>query len=388
MFQVVRFNLKSGFQFDLEAVSTEGRVCYNDLGGCLSNYEVAKNYKSDVLALAGMRSNFPIKCFKTMDTMQDTKKGALKTGEFCNFNCSIAIGRYDFWYSKERSVAMHENMNIAIFEVDESFYSLHFVFSSPSSITVPRCLRRSSLGLPSAEQDNCCEWSGVTCNNQKGGHVTELDLMSCGLVGEISHSLVNLTYLNYLDLSGNSFHGTIPTFIGSLTHLRSLLLGGNNLNGTIPRSIGSLTELWYLDLSSNSFHGTIPPEFGNLTNLQWLLLSYAGRCRFENLEWLSNLSHLEELHMDGISLAKTNHWVGVILSLRKLSVLSLSGCELSQVTSSSSSFAGAAASSSSSSSSSSSAASAFAAASTSASTSSASAGATSSASASEAESEA
>ncbi|CAH1452708.1 unnamed protein product [Lactuca virosa] len=35
--------------------------------------------------------------------------------------------------------------------------------------------------------------------------------------------------------------------------------------------------------------------------------------------------------MDGISLAKQNHWVEVILSLRKLSSLSLRGCELSQV---------------------------------------------------------
>ncbi|KAL7597474.1 hypothetical protein Lser_V15G29313 [Lactuca serriola] len=210
------------------------------------------------------------------------------------------------------------------------------------------------LSTWTAEQDNCCEWSGVTCNNQTG-HVTELEIVSCGLVGEISHSLVNLTYLNLLDLSSNSFHGTIPTIISSLTQLRYLDLGGNNLNGTIPRSIGSLTqlrnlslssnslygtiprsigsltELKYLDLSSNSLYGAIPPEFGNLTNLQYLYLSYVGMCRLENLEWLSPLSHLEGLAMDGISLAKTNHWVDVFLSLPKLSLLSLSGCELSQV---------------------------------------------------------
>ncbi|XP_023754900.1 receptor-like protein 6 [Lactuca sativa] len=163
------------------------------------------------------------------------------------------------------------------------------------------------LSTWTVEQDNCCEWSRVTCNNQTGGHVTELEVVSCGLVGEIRHALVNLTYLNYLDLFGNSFHGTIPTIISSLT------------------------QLGVLDLSFNSLYGTIPLEFGNLTNLEWLFLSNFGRCRVENLEWLSNLSHLEELHMDGISLAKTNHWVDVILSLPKLSVLSLSGCELSQV---------------------------------------------------------
>ncbi|XP_023749500.2 receptor-like protein EIX2 [Lactuca sativa] len=157
-----------------------------------------------------------------------------------------------------------------------------------------------------AEEHDCCKWSGITCNNQTG-HVTELDMGFYGLGGEISHSLLNLTYLNHLHLSGNSFNGTIPTFIGSMTELR------------------------YLDLSFNSLYGTIPPEFGNLTNLQDLDLDSVGRCRVENIEWLSHLSHLEWLRMDGISLAKQNHWVDVILSLPKLTHLSLGGCELSQV---------------------------------------------------------
>ncbi|KAL7595937.1 hypothetical protein Lser_V15G29221 [Lactuca serriola] len=46
-----------------------------------------------------------------------------------------------------------------------------------------------------------------------------LCIYAYGLVGEISHSLANLSYLSYLDLSSNSFHGNIPTFIGSLTEL-------------------------------------------------------------------------------------------------------------------------------------------------------------------------
>ncbi|CAH1452511.1 unnamed protein product [Lactuca virosa] len=183
-----------------------------------------------------------------------------------------------------------------------------------------------------ADEHDCCKWSGITCNNQTG-HVTELDIFLYGLGGEISHchSLLNLTYLNHLRLSINSFHGTIPTFIGSLTRLRYLNLGSNHFNGTIPRSIGSLTELSYLSLSYNSLSGTIPPEFGNLTNLQELYLSNVGRCRVEKVEWLSHLTHLEELDMDGISLAKAEKWVDVILSLPKLSWLSLRGCELSQV---------------------------------------------------------
>ena len=63
------------------------------------------------------------------------------------------------------------------------------------------------------EVDDCCKWSGVTCDNQTG-HVTMLHLMcdyyTGGVGGEISLSLLNLTYLNHLDLSFYSFHGTIP----------------------------------------------------------------------------------------------------------------------------------------------------------------------------------
>ncbi|CAH1452714.1 unnamed protein product [Lactuca virosa] len=116
-----------------------------------------------------------------------------------------------------------------------------------------------------------------------------------------------------------------------MIRLRYLCLGLNDLNGTIPRSIGSLTKLWHLDLSDNSLYGIIPLEFGNLTNLQVINLGSLGKCRVWNLEWLSHLSHLEALKMDGISLAKQNYWIGVILSLRKLSSLSLDVCELSQV---------------------------------------------------------
>ncbi|XP_052627623.1 receptor-like protein 33 [Lactuca sativa] len=113
--------------------------------------------------------------------------------------------------------------------------------------------------------------------------------------------------------------------------LNNLALSFNSFNGTIPTFIGSLSQLTYLDLSENSLYGTIPPELGNLTNLQELHLDYVGRCIVEKVEWLSHLSQLEVLVIDGVSLSKANHWVDVISNLPKLSWLSLQGCELSQV---------------------------------------------------------
>ncbi|CAH1452707.1 unnamed protein product [Lactuca virosa] len=182
----------------------------------------------------------------------------------------------------------------------------------------------------SEEKEDCCNWSGVTCNNQTG-RVIVLNISSGGLEGEISNSLLNLSYLTHLDLFSNSFHGIIPTFIGFMTRLRYLHLGSNHLNGTIPMSIGSLRKLRHLDLSDNSHCGIIPLEFGNLTNLQVLNRGSLGKSIVWNLEWLSHLSHLEALEMDGISLAKKNYWIDVILRLQKLISLSLDGCEVSHV---------------------------------------------------------
>ncbi|KAJ0778324.1 putative non-specific serine/threonine protein kinase [Helianthus annuus] len=150
--------------------------------------------------------------------------------------------------------------------------------------------------------------------------------------GKISPSLLNLSYLERLDISHNSFHGPIPMFIGSLTKLRYLDLSNNSFYGTIPRSIGTLSELRHLDLSKNFLlNGTIPLEIRNLTNLKVLSLRSLNNCTVENLDWLYHMSQLEELEMDGISLGKADNWVNVILSLQKLSFLSLDECDLSMV---------------------------------------------------------
>ncbi|KAJ0806702.1 putative non-specific serine/threonine protein kinase [Helianthus annuus] len=97
-----------------------------------------------------------------------------------------------------------------------------------------------STWTPKEVANDCCNWSGVTCND-KTGHVTILDLSVGLLRGKISPSLLNLSYLNHLDLYGNFFNGTIPMFIGSMTRLKYLDLSNNNFTGTVPMFIGSMT---------------------------------------------------------------------------------------------------------------------------------------------------
>ncbi|KAK1435251.1 hypothetical protein QVD17_01012 [Tagetes erecta] len=146
--------------------------------------------------------------------------------------------------------------------------------------------------------NDCCQWVGVECN--KHARVVSIYLSEGDLVGKLSPSLLNLSYLTDLELSENYFYGFIPTFInGSMTRLKHLDLSYNSFHGAIPKFIGSMTRLKHLDLGDNNFTGTIPPVLGNLTNLEELSLRNLKRCTVENLDWLSQLLHIERLDMYG-----------------------------------------------------------------------------------------
>ncbi|KAL8227275.1 hypothetical protein R6Q57_017107 [Mikania cordata] len=167
---------------------------------------------------------------------------------------------------------------------------------------------------PTTTPNDCCSWSGVACND-KTGHVASLDLSLGNLEGNISPSLLNLSYLNHIDLQGNSFNGPIPMFIGSMTQLRYLDLSSNVFNGSIPMFIGSITQLRYLDLSYNSFSGSIPPQLGNLTNLQGCDLSQVMHSYSSSVD--SNSSSIAELHLGNNNLnSSMYHWLFSLTSNR------------------------------------------------------------------------
>ncbi|GLT52061.1 hypothetical protein SLA2020_254230 [Shorea laevis] len=183
--------------------------------------------------------------------------------------------------------------------------------------------------------NDCCAWQGVGCNKQTG-HVRKLDLRNprsgnfsdalgadnltaiylASLRGKLDPSLLNLKYLNYLDLSLNNFEQT-----------------------PIPNFVGSFTELDYLNLSYASFAGLVPPHLGNLSNLRYLDLSTENveGMNFQNiwasdLNWISGLSSLKLLNLGGANLNSVSAiWLQAINMLPSLVELHLRECYINDL---------------------------------------------------------
>jgi len=116
-----------------------------------------------------------------------------------------------------------------------------------------------------------CRWNGVECTTTPPFRVNGLNLTGQSLSGQISSSLGDLTFLNYLDLSNNNFFGPLP-LLGRLQQLQILYLNNNNLSEIIPDDLTNCSNLTALDLSLNLLVGSIPPKLGLLANLVYLNL--------------------------------------------------------------------------------------------------------------------
>ncbi|XP_038887063.1 receptor-like protein EIX2 [Benincasa hispida] len=184
----------------------------------------------------------------------------------------------------------------------------------------------SSNRLVSWKGNDCCSWEGVGCDHTNGGHVIKLDLRnyeysySTSLLSNgVDSSLFELKYLNYLDLSGNSFNYTqTPLYLTELLELTYLNLSLTYFHGEISRSLGNLTKLVVLDF--NIFKSLDGPGYFHWTELF-----------IDGLEWVSSLSSLEYLDLSGIRVVQSNLVVDVMQVLNilpSLSSLKLSNCGL------------------------------------------------------------
>ncbi|XP_009396747.3 probable LRR receptor-like serine/threonine-protein kinase At5g59680 [Musa acuminata AAA Group] len=120
-------------------------------------------------------------------------------------------------------------------------------------------LKRNWMGDPCAPK--AYVWDGLNCSyNTDPPRITNINLTSTGLTGEIYISFAMLEAVKYLDLSHNNFSGAIPDFLGSLSSLVVLDLSFNNLTGTVPDSLENLVSLQILNLAGNNFNGSVPEK--------------------------------------------------------------------------------------------------------------------------------
>ncbi|XP_057821766.2 probable LRR receptor-like serine/threonine-protein kinase At1g06840 isoform X2 [Cryptomeria japonica] len=134
---------------------------------------------------------------------------------------------------------------------------------------------RQSLGDPfnnlkSWKDGDPCNtpWKGVICsvNASTHGylHVTQLELLTLKLTGQLAPEIGQLQQLKILDFMWNNITGTIPKEIGNITTLELLLLNGNHISGSLPEEIGYLPKLDRIQIDQNNISGPLPVSFANL----------------------------------------------------------------------------------------------------------------------------
>ncbi|KAJ0909775.1 putative non-specific serine/threonine protein kinase [Helianthus annuus] len=116
-----------------------------------------------------------------------------------------------------------------------------------------------------------CRWRGVTCS-PRHQRVTHLNLTYGGLIGTLSPSIGNLSFLRSIRLFHNLFSGEIPPEIGRLFRLRELRLRNNSFTGSIPATIVNCSNLQVLHLATNNLVGKIPDGIGSLSRLSIISL--------------------------------------------------------------------------------------------------------------------
>ncbi|KAL3535005.1 hypothetical protein ACH5RR_003466 [Cinchona calisaya] len=265
--------------------------------------------------------------FRVVDDILDVTKSSQELGKTAGKDLVADKTTYPKLLGIEKSREFADQLNkeaqvqLAEFDIEKFKQSL---------------IDSKSNRLSSWTGEDCCAWKGVVCSKSTG-HVIKLDLRNptffdeteidfyseyrylnfrnnC-LGGQLNPSLVNLKYLQHLDLSVNDFsEPTISTFLGLLKNLRYLILSDTRLAGEIPHHLGNLSSLQVLDLSFT------PRGFFALHN----------SLTTKNLWWMVRLSSLKRLYLSGVFIRDPS-WLSAITMLPSLTSLELASCGIQTI---------------------------------------------------------
>ncbi|KAK3439560.1 hypothetical protein EUGRSUZ_C04113 [Eucalyptus grandis] len=157
---------------------------------------------------------------------------------------------------------------------------------------------------------NCCSWRYVECNPATG-RVTKL----------------MLSHLRYYRFGSKTWYLNASLLL-PFEELKSLDLSSNSIGGWIapkePNLLSSkLSKLEVLDLSDNSLDNSILSVLSTIPSLRRLLLISNNLSGTLHLHGIKNLSHLENLHLDGVHLKHAGTVVRALGALSSLRILSL-----------------------------------------------------------------
>ncbi|KAL4378143.1 hypothetical protein GQ457_02G033930 [Hibiscus cannabinus] len=119
------------------------------------------------------------------------------------------------------------------------------------------------LDLGGVDLNKATDWLQVTFNLPS---LLELHLSDCNLKGPTQYYLVNMSFLEVVDLSYNFLNSSIPNSLYSLKHLKSLDLSYNEFHGRLPTSLEHLCNLKEMDLSFNQIDQNISEILQSLSN--------------------------------------------------------------------------------------------------------------------------
>ncbi|XP_074279747.1 uncharacterized protein LOC141605016 [Silene latifolia] len=100
-----------------------------------------------------------------------------------------------------------------------------------------------------------------------------LDIRDTLISGKIPEGITNLNNLQYICMYNCYLTGSIPQDFGKLYKLELLSLNSNNLKGKIPNSMANLSRLSTVLLDDNILEGSIPPNLGNCQSFLFVRLS-------------------------------------------------------------------------------------------------------------------